>query len=146
MPHFSVRAARLVAAAAAVMAVSAACLADNQRPLALSLLDDMSRARARLVQDADLAQTCDQAGVVRGKLYSEVRMNLPPEPWGALRRANDAFFAACGQLILLSLPGDIPAPSREQWRRGADLQLASMCESLRQAAAALGQPSPAPCS
>ena len=145
MSTFSVRAGRILTGFVACVVITSGCVPDPQRSLALALFQEMASARARLTQGGDLAQTCDQAGVVRGKLATEVRMNLPPEPWNALRGANDAFFAACGYLMLLSLPGDLPAATRDQWRVGADLQLANMCESLVGAATTLGQPRPAAC-
>lgn len=143
------RSRRWHAASAVVLAgllVATGCLPNPQRAYAVSVLDQLTSARASLLaRPADPRAPCDSAGSSLDRLYTNPGPAEAPDAWRALRDATESLLEACGSLLLLQVPGNLSPgvqEARDRWRRRAEQQLEEMCTRLQAAAGQLGQSGP----
>jgi len=121
------------------------CLPDPQRQQTNDLLDQLSSARQRLVQQAPLDTACPVVGDVLTRLNGEPGLSGVQPAWSQLADAADALQAVCGQSTLLGQPSTDTAAAqaaRQRWRQGIERELGVACEHLRSAAAALNRAAP----
>jgi hypothetical protein len=132
--------------ACALLALLAGCLPDPQQLQSVTLLDQLTSARAMFGQQpvqADLA--CNMVGDVQTRLYGEPGLVEVRPAWQALDQAAEALQAVCGQHNLLdqastNTPTELQA--RQRWQAGMRREIGIACDHLREAASALGRPTP----
>ena len=123
-----------------------ACLSNPQRLQTLDLLDQLTRARGLLTDQAPRAdEACNMVGDVQTRLYGEPGLVEVRPAWAALRDAATALQAVCGQTALLDQPSDGSSAlvqARARWQQGIQREVRVACDHLREAAAALDRAPP----
>ena len=138
---------RATSLAAAILVIAAGCVAATPRVTqSVDLLNRLVEARTYITEQAPAAdEGCTVVGDVETRLYGEPGL-ADVRAWSDLRDAADALQAACGQQIMLAQPAQDASQAltraRTRWQQGIQRELALACDHLRQAATALGRPTP----
>jgi hypothetical protein len=129
-----------------LLGLATACLPEPQRLQSVTLLDQLTTARAMFGQqpvNADLA--CNIVGDVQTRLYGEPGLAELRPAWQALGQAAEALQAVCGQHNLLeqaSTNSPTELQARQRWQAGMQREIGIACDHLREAASALDRPTP----